>query len=283
MQSWGWLRAASFGLRASYSHIAKLYHYGSCEFLFARSAQPVARRQLLSPEVFRIPLGIFLPLFRQVVQREDGRDWTHGNASATVDAFHGINVEHLFRPELVGVFLGMNAIHRTGIDTGGVFGPNAGLGNDVGHKILLLLRVLPGRVTELTILARTPQSVQAGVPSSGFQRLKSAIELSRCDEIKIFGSSKSLPQRARRNTKDGYDFLRYVRRDSGFLSLTLILYPSACATAFTASGCGTGATGILAGAPRQALGLKPSLTSLKMVRRFCAITFPQAIFPIMGK
>src|ERR1700686_5004080 len=39
MQSWGWLRAASFGLRASYSHIAKLYHYGSCEFLFARSPQ----------------------------------------------------------------------------------------------------------------------------------------------------------------------------------------------------------------------------------------------------
>jgi|ERR1700686_3866273 len=200
MQSWGWLRAASFGLRASYSHIAKLYHYGSCEFLFARSAQPVARRQLLSPEVFRIPLGIFLPLFRQVVQREDGRDWTHGNASATVDAFHGINVEHLFRPELVGVFLGMNAIHRTGVDTGGVFGSNAGFGNYVGHKILLLLRVLPGRVTEHMILARTRLSVQIGAFSSRFRWLKSAIGLSRCRE------SKSSPQGTQRNTKDGLRF-----------------------------------------------------------------------------
>src|ERR1035441_5790253 len=56
--------------------------------------------------------------------------------------------------------------------------------------------------------------------------------------------------------------------------------PAACAIAPTASACGTGMAGILGGAPRQAPALKPSLTSLKMVRRFCAITFSHAIFPL---
>ncbi len=63
-----------------------------------------------------------------------------------------------------------------------------------------------------------------------------------------------------------------------------IAQPSApCAIASPASVCGTGMAGTRAGAPRQAPALNPSLTSLKMVRRFCAITFNHAIFPIMGK
>src|SRR5450631_1231927 len=61
-------------------------------------------------------------------------------------------------------------------------------------------------------------------------------------------------------------------------------HPSAtCTFASTVSTCGTGTAGIRAGAPRHAPGLNPSLTSLKMVRRFCAITFTHAIFPIIGK
>src|ERR1035437_523500 len=59
--------------------------------------------------------------------------------------------------------------------------------------------------------------------------------------------------------------------------------PPDCDNASPASTTGTGMAGILAGAPRQAPGLKPSFTSLKMVRRFCAITFTHAIFPSMGK
>src|ERR1700687_4221650 len=62
------------------------------------------------------------------------------------------------------------------------------------------------------------------------------------------------------------------------------VHPSAtCGIGSTASADGTGMAGILAGAPRQAPALNPSLTSLKMVRRFCAITFTHAIFPIIGK
>src|SRR5258708_9285523 len=87
------------------------------------------------PEVLRIPLGILFPLFRKVVERENGRDRTNRNAGAAVDAFHRIDIQHLLGPELLGVLLGMNAIHRTGVNTGGIFGSDAGLGNYVGHKI----------------------------------------------------------------------------------------------------------------------------------------------------
>src|ERR1035438_8090578 len=52
--------------------------------------------------------------------------------------------------------------------------------------------------------------------------------------------------------------------------------PAACAITPTASTSGTAPAGIRAGAPRQAPALNPSLTSLKMVRRFCAITFSDA-------
>jgi hypothetical protein len=58
---------------------------------------------------------------------------------------------------------------------------------------------------------------------------------------------------------------------------------AACAIVSIASTCDTGLAGILAGAPRQAPAVNPSLTSLKIVRRFCAITFTHALFPIIGK
>jgi hypothetical protein len=41
----------------------------------------------------------------------------------------------------------MNAIHRTGVNTGGVFGSDAGLGNYVGHKIFMLLGRTVGEPT----------------------------------------------------------------------------------------------------------------------------------------
>jgi hypothetical protein len=100
----------------------------------------------LSTEIFRIALGVFFPLFRQIVEGEDGRDGTYWNAGAAVDAFYGIDVEHFFGRELFGVFFGMNAVDRTGVNTGGIFGSNAGLGNYVGHKNLVLLGA--GRVFE---------------------------------------------------------------------------------------------------------------------------------------
>src|ERR1022692_2869318 len=52
--------------------------------------------------------------------------------------------------------------------------------------------------------------------------------------------------------------------------------------AFPVSACGTELAGIRAGAPFHAPALNPSRTNLKIVFRFCAITFTQAIFPSMG-
>src|SRR5580658_1054705 len=126
----------------------------------------------LSPEVLRVPLGVLFPLFRQIVEREDGRDRTHGHAGAAVDAFHGIDIQHLFRRILVGVLLGMNAIHRTGVHTSGVFGSDAGLSNHVGHRISCSSGA--GSVMEHMILARTRRSVQAAPISGIFSRPKSA-------------------------------------------------------------------------------------------------------------
>jgi hypothetical protein len=59
--------------------------------------------------------------------------------------------------------------------------------------------------------------------------------------------------------------------------------PSAPCAASAASPTPTALTGTRAATPRQALALNPSRTSLKIVRRFCAITLTHAILPIIGK
>jgi hypothetical protein len=112
--------------------------------LIARSSWLVARSQNLPSEVLRVPLGVLFPLLRQVVEGEDGRDGANGHASATVDAFYGIDIQHLLGRVLVRVLLGVNAIHRAGVHAGGVFGSDAGFGNDVGHKLSGLLRCREG-------------------------------------------------------------------------------------------------------------------------------------------
>jgi Phytanoyl-CoA dioxygenase (PhyH) len=89
----------------------------------------------LASEVLRVDLGVFLPLFREVVEGEDCRNRAHWDAGAAIDALNGVDIKHLFRLVFVGVLLGMNAIHRAGVNTSAIFGSNAGLGNYVGHKI----------------------------------------------------------------------------------------------------------------------------------------------------
>jgi len=74
------------------------------------------------------------------------------DASAAVDAFHRVDVEHLLGPELVESFLDECNL-PTGIHTGGVFGSDAGLGNYVGHKISCSSGA--GSVIGIVILART--------------------------------------------------------------------------------------------------------------------------------
>src|SRR5208337_2230141 len=193
--------------------------------------------------------GVLFPLFRQIVEREDGRNRAHRHAGAAVDAFYGIDIQHLLGRELVGVLLGMNAIHGTGVNTGGGFGSDTGLGNYVGHRISCSSGARS--VMEITILARTLLSVQGAAPGSSFPRSKRAEATFKYRKMQVRARS---------------------------------VHPSApCAIASPASAGGAGMAGILAGAPRQAPGLNPSLMRLKMVRRFWAITFSHVIFPIMGK
>jgi len=96
--------------------------------------------ELASLHVAFIQFRILLPLLRQIVQRENRgyrADWDTG---ATIDAFHGIDVELGNTVErsaavVIGrVLLGVDAIYGTGVDAGGVFGSDAGFGNDIGHR-----------------------------------------------------------------------------------------------------------------------------------------------------
>src|SRR5580658_3148026 len=78
-------------------------------------------------------LGKAGPLFRQVVLREDGRNRARRNACAAVDALDRINEQLNRLAVTVLVLLGVDAIDRTGVHTGGVLGADTGFCNDVGH------------------------------------------------------------------------------------------------------------------------------------------------------
>ena len=79
-----------------------------------------------------------LPLLGQIVERENCRHRAHRDASSAVDAFHGINVELRHSVEsratviIACVLLRVDAIYRTSVNAGGVFGSDAGFGDNIG-------------------------------------------------------------------------------------------------------------------------------------------------------
>src|SRR5208283_5346216 len=88
----------------------------------------------LAPEVLRVAFGVFLPLLRQVVERKNRRYRTHRYARAAVDTLDRIDIDHLFCRELLAVLLGVDAVHRTGIDASRVLRADTGLRDHIGHK-----------------------------------------------------------------------------------------------------------------------------------------------------
>src|SRR5437667_9834497 len=88
----------------------------------------------LPAKIFRVALGEALPLLRQIVEREDGGHGTYRHTGAAVDAFHRIDVEHLFLRKRRRVLLGVNAIERASIHTSRVLGSTARFCNTVGHR-----------------------------------------------------------------------------------------------------------------------------------------------------
>src|SRR5262245_37117455 len=67
---------------------------------------------LRKPVVFVIHRDVVLPLFRNVVFRENRGNGASRFAGATVDAFCWVNIQHRRGLELSLIFFGVDAIHR---------------------------------------------------------------------------------------------------------------------------------------------------------------------------
>src|SRR5262252_2926332 len=101
-----------------------------------RAPKTSNENERLSAEVLRVNLGVFLPLFREIIEGEDCRHGAHRHACTAVDALDWVDVKHFFGSVLVGILLGMNAVDRACIDACRVFCADTGLSNYVGHKLL---------------------------------------------------------------------------------------------------------------------------------------------------
>src|SRR5438445_294826 len=83
--------------------------------------------------ISRVSLDEGNPFGRQIILGKNGGDRAFIDAHVAVDAGVGVDVEHLLLLEIRLVLFGMNTVHRADNNARGVFGADAGLGNDVGH------------------------------------------------------------------------------------------------------------------------------------------------------
>src|SRR3954453_22936046 len=84
-------------------------------------------------EVVRVDLHVLRPLVRHLVLGEAGVHGAGLDAGVAVDALLGVDVQHLRGVVVRLVRRGMDAVHRAHLDARVVLGPDAGLGDDVGH------------------------------------------------------------------------------------------------------------------------------------------------------
>jgi len=104
----------------------------------ARSKTP---NSILPAKIFGVPLSKGFPLFRQVVQRENGGYRADRNTSAAIDALHRVDVQHLLFGKRWRVLFRMDTIHRAGVHTSGVLSADARFCNYVCHKVCVSLSV----------------------------------------------------------------------------------------------------------------------------------------------
>jgi hypothetical protein len=95
----------------------------------------------LSTEVSRVLIGEAGPLFGQIVGGEDGRNRADRNTCAAIDTLYGIDEQLLCIRKAGFVFLGVDAVHRTGVDASHILCADAGFRNYVCHLIDPFLRV----------------------------------------------------------------------------------------------------------------------------------------------
>src|SRR5712692_2702739 len=93
--------------------------------------------------VILVDLDVRVPLLRQIGLCEDCRHRTNGHTGTAVNALGGIDIQ--LRHFVVGwsaivissAFRRMDTIHRAHVHTRGVLRSDAGLGNNVCHRVLL--------------------------------------------------------------------------------------------------------------------------------------------------
>ena len=97
------------------------------------------RLELAANDVARVDLSVRMPLFWQFLQRENSRHRANRHTGSAINALSGVDIqlrhfiEHRTAIPIGSVFRGMDAIHRTDVDTSSVFGPDTRFSDDVGH------------------------------------------------------------------------------------------------------------------------------------------------------
>ena len=87
----------------------------------------------LTPEELGVLLGEICPFFGEIVESKDGGYGADGDTGAAIDALDWIDIEHLLAFELWFVFLGVDAIHRAGVDAGTILSSDTRFGDYVSH------------------------------------------------------------------------------------------------------------------------------------------------------
>jgi hypothetical protein len=115
---------------------------GSSQNKAPRSHRGANRRHQVSAAIeqkllFVIPRRIFrgelLPLFWKIFQRENRCHWANRNASAAVDAFNRIDVQHRLRIMLGLVFARVDTVHGTNIYARTIFRIDTRFGDYISH------------------------------------------------------------------------------------------------------------------------------------------------------
>src|SRR5712692_2769699 len=88
--------------------------------------------------LLRVPVGVerreARPLLRQILKGENSGYRADGHARAAIDALDRTDVKLGFFFKGRFIFARMDAVHRTNIHAGGVFGPDAGLSDYISHR-----------------------------------------------------------------------------------------------------------------------------------------------------
>jgi len=95
--------------------------------------------------MLRIDFGILFPFFRQIIEREDRRNWTNRHTRSTVDTLDWVDVQLSLGRKIVLIFPGMNAVNRACIHACRVLCSNTGFSNYVSHENRTFL--IPSRVS----------------------------------------------------------------------------------------------------------------------------------------